>query len=392
MFGAIYIGLSGLNAHAAGLKQVSNNVTNLNTAGFKGTTVSFRDYFGSSDSGGLSHTGSGRPMGHGVGVGDGMLNLKQGELRQTDRGLDLAVDGTGFLVLLDGDRQVFARTGSFQVADDGHIVLSGTRLRLATLDGAGRPVALSVDAARTSAPRPTTTVTFADNLSTTATKPVSVADIGVYDISGVRHLWTATFEKDGANAWKVSVADNTGRAIGTGALKFTTGGTVDPTTTQLTFADGADGANVTFDFSKGVTAFSSGDVSTLRSASVDGQGAGTLTTVAVNADGNLELAYSNDQKTVLGAVALADFRDPQTLTQRDGGLFDHAGGQGVEYSGSADPRVGKAVSRRLEASNVDLSREFGDLILIQRGFQASSQIVSVSNDMIQQLFGMRGQG
>ncbi|HYF22971.1 MAG TPA: flagellar basal body rod C-terminal domain-containing protein, partial [Caulobacteraceae bacterium] len=59
---------------------------------------------------------------------------------------------------------------------------------------------------------------------------------------------------------------------------------------------------------------------------------------------------------------------------------------------SAQDGVGKLVSKQVEASNVDLSQEFGDLILIQRGFQASSQVVSVSNDMIQQLFGIRGQG
>ena len=47
---------------------------------------------------------------------------------------------------------------------------------------------------------------------------------------------------------------------------------------------------------------------------------------------------------------------------------------------------------QIEASNVDLSAQFGELILVQRGFQASSQVVSVSNDMIQQLFGIRGQG
>ncbi len=54
--------------------------------------------------------------------------------------------------------------------------------------------------------------------------------------------------------------------------------------------------------------------------------------------------------------------------------------------------IGKLVSRQIEASNVDLSQEFGDLILVQRGFQASSQVVSASNEMIQQLFGIRGQG
>ena len=59
---------------------------------------------------------------------------------------------------------------------------------------------------------------------------------------------------------------------------------------------------------------------------------------------------------------------------------------------SAHEKVGRVLSNRLEAANVELSDQFGDLILVQRGFQASSQVVSVSNDMIQQLFGMRGQG
>jgi len=112
----------------------------------------------------------------------------------------------------------------------------------------------------------------------------------------------------------------------------------------------------------------------------------------VNATGNLELAYSNEQKLDLGAVALADFRDTQSLVEKDGGLFTYNGSGERMYLASSDPRVGLVKARQLEASNVDLSKQFGDLILIQRGFQASSQIVSVSNDMIQQLFGIRGQG
>ena len=85
-------------------------------------------------------------------------------------------------------------------------------------------------------------------------------------------------------------------------------------------------------------------------------------------------------------------RDPQSLEQKSGGLFTYTGSAEPAYLNSADPRVGQVLGKRIEASNVDLSKEFGDLILIQRGFQASSQIVSVSNDMIQQLFGIRGQG
>ena len=74
------------------------------------------------------------------------------------------------------------------------------------------------------------------------------------------------------------------------------------------------------------------------------------------------------------------------------GLFAYTGDNGRQFLQSASESVGKVVSGRIEASNVELSSEFGELILVQRGYQASSQVVSVSNDMIQQLFGIRGQG
>lgn len=394
MFGAIYIGLSGLNAYSKGLQQVSNNVTNLNTSGFKSSTVSFQNYYGAKDSGGLSYTPNDQSGGNGVGIGDSRLSFQQGELRQSDRDLDLAIDGTGFLVLLDGTEMLYARTGSFEVDKDGYIVLSGTDYRLAALDPSNHPVALSVDGARTNPPKATTTIKFADNLSSTATNAYTVSDLTVYDGSGTAHVWKVAFAKDsaaGTGVWKVTVTDDKNATIGTQSLKFT-GSTVDPTTTKLDFTDATAGFTVSLDFSGGVTSYSSGEVSTLRSASIDGQAVGTITTVTVNSKGRLEIGYSNSQKHELGAIAIADFRDPQSLEQRTGGIFAQTGLGSHAFLNSEDPRVGQVLSKRLEASNVDLSQQFGDLILIQRGFQAASQIVSVSNDMIQQLFGIRGQG
>ncbi|MEN2747879.1 flagellar hook-basal body complex protein [Sphingomonas sp. T9W2] len=388
MFGAIYIGLSGLNAYSKGLQQVSNNVSNLNTTGFKGSTVSFHNLYATPDRGGMSLTGQGGSAGYGVEVDDGTLNFKQGELRSTDRDLDLSVDGSGFLVLLDGDRTLYARTGSFEVDPAGFIVMSGTSYRLATLDATGRAVSLSVDARRTSAPKATTAVTFADNLSSTATS-YAVSDIRVFDASGAAHVWKADFV-NGSDGWTVTVTDDKGVTVGTQTLKFNAG-IVDPATAKLDFADAASGLTVQFDFSSGVTSFSGGEVSTLRAAKVDGYAAGTITGIAADSAGKLQLTYSNGQKVDGGAIALADFRDPTRLEQRDGLFVEREPGQSMLLA-SDDPRVGQVRSKRLEASNVDLSQQFGDLILIQRGFQASSQIVSVSNDMIQQLFGIRGQG
>jgi flagellar hook protein FlgE len=393
MFGSIYVGLSGLGAYSRGLQQVSNNVTNLNSSGFKGTTVAFTDLVGINGNGGKSYSGDARDAGNGVSVGGRQLDFSQGELRQTQRDLDLAVDGSGFMMLLRGEEVLYTRTGSFEVNKDGFIVLAGTDYRLATLDAAGRPVSLSIDSSRTSTPKQTTSIKFADNLSSTATS-FGLSDVKVYDKSGGEHVWQLQFAKSseaGTDQWTVTVTDAKAKTIGTETLKFSQGA-VDPATNKLLFKDDAAGLAVTLDFSENVTSFSAGQVSTLRTAGVDGYKIGVITSVTVNDKGALEIGYSNEQKKELGPVAIADFRDPQALVQRSGGLFLDNGQAQREVLTSEDQRVGRVLSRRLEASNVDLAKQFGELILIQRGFQASSQIISVSNDMIQQLFGIRGQG
>jgi flagellar hook protein FlgE len=390
-FGAIYIGLSGLTAYSKGLQTVSNNISNMNTLGYKSSTVSFGDVYGLGSSGGLDY-GSYAGGGHGVSVNDVAINFNQGELRQTGRDLDLSVDGNGFLVLLDGEDTLYTRTGSFVVADDGFIVLQGTEHRLAVLDEAGRPVALNIDAHRIDPPQMTDRIKFADNLSSTATS-YNLPDVKVYDTEGEEHVWTVAFTRPetAAGEWRVKVSGKGGAEIGTKTLKFT-GSTVDPTTRELVFEDAANGLSVTFDFSEKVTSFSSGTVSSLRAADVAGHPTGSISTLRINQDGKFEIAYTNEEKKELGSIALADFRDPQSLEQRSKALFAFTGFGQRQLLAATDTRVGTVRGGQLEASNVDLGSQFGDLILIQRGFQASSQVISVSNDMIQQLFGIRGQG
>ena len=124
----------------------------------------------------------------------------------------------------------------------------------------------------------------------------------------------------------------------------------------------------------------------------DGHASGVLTSASVNAKGELELGYSNSQTTVLGSIAIADFQDQQQLVRVSGGLFKNSGTGQFQYTSSGSNGIGTLQTGQVEASNVNLTSEFGNLILIQRGFDASSQVISASNDMIQQLFGMRGHG
>lgn len=383
MFGAMFVGLSGMNAFSKGLRQISNNITNLNSAGFKSTKLLFSDMFSS------GAVGAGQ--GQGVELARGRLDFAQGELRQSDRDLDLAIEGDGLLVLLRDGEQFFTRTGSFEINEAGDLVLVGTDYRLTVLDSSGQASPISINAYRTNRPQATSRITFADNLSSSATE-FSLSNIKVFNALGELDQWQVRFERTEASPpgeWTAIVKNGQGAEVGRQTLRFV-GSIADPTTSTLTFAEGD--RSVVLDFSQQVSSFSSGSVSTLRVAQVDGHGAGEIQAVRVNEDGVLEVAYTNEQITTIGPLALALFRDLGTLDQRGAGIFAVTGNARAELLTSAHAAVGRVIGKRSEASNVDLSKEFGDLILVQRGFQASSQVVSVSNDMIQQLFGIRGQG
>jgi flagellar hook protein FlgE len=391
MLGSIYIGLSGLSAYSRGLQTISNNVTNLNTLGFKATTFTFADSFSYGGLGSnFSRYVSGQQVGAGVRYGAEFTDFRQGDLRQTGGDLDLAIQGRGMLVLLNGNHTYYTRTGQFGIDKQGYVSLLGSNYRLGMMNGSGQAEAINIDANKTNPPAKTTKAVFADNLSSTATT-ATVADIAVYDAAGTKHVWKAAFTPVGAanpGEWTVKVTDEAGATVGEKTLKFI-GSVPDPTTNLLTFTSGA--TSVDFDFSK-VSSFSSGTVSSLHIGTVDGYGIGTLSSVTVNEDGQLKLTYSNEQTELLGAVALADFRDPQSLSRLGSGLFEDRAGGNARLLASGQEGIGTLATRQVEASNVDLSAQFGDLILVQRGFQASSQVVSVANDMIQQLFGIRGQG
>lgn len=395
MLGSIFTALSGMNAFSQALQTISNNVANMNSLGYKAQKVSFTGLYNQGGTGGgLSYTAdAGKVVGGGVRFNDPLTDFSQGNLQESTGSLDLAIEGVGFLTLKDGANTLYTRTGQFAVDKDGYVTLQGTDYRLAVLDGSNQPVAANVDISRTNTPVATTSVTFAYNLSSTATT-AGVPNISVYDSNGRQHAWNVNLVPAGAdspNQWTVTVTDETGATIKTSTLSFT-GGAASPATAQITVdatPAGAAPMSVVLDFSK-VTSYS-GATSTLSTSKVDGHPSGDLSAVTVDDTGKVLLTYSNGEKVQLGSVALADFRDPQQLTQIGANIYKYNGTAALQYVQSGQNGVGELQSKQLEASNVSLTTEFGQLILVQRGFQASSQVVSVSNDMIQQLFGMRGQ-
>ncbi|HEX2594080.1 MAG TPA: flagellar basal-body rod protein FlgF [Rhizomicrobium sp.] len=399
MLGSIYIGLSGMDAYSRGLKVISNNVANLNTPGFKAASPQFQDLYDAQ--GGVRGFLGGSFIGtdgRGVKIGTSLTDFKQGDLVQTSNDLDLAIQGRGFLVLMNDGKQFYSRTGQFAIDKDGYVAEQGTGYKLGILDSGGNAVPINIEDKRINDPVATTKVTFAGNLNATvgaATNEDVISDIAVYDSRGQKHVWTVTLTRNDTfhDQWSIAVADSNGSHPDGGLNPFIrfVGGSSDPSAQEVTFTEmpeGADQLSVVLDFSQSRSDFGG---STLATSSVDGTGMGNLTTVTVDDTGQIVLNYSNSKTEKEGAVAVADFRDQQGLTQQGNGLFENSGNSEMSLTASDVDGVGKVISKRLESSNVDLSAEFGDLILIQRGFQACSQVVSVSNDMIQQLFGIRGQ-
>ena len=391
MFGAIYTGLSGLEAFSDGLQAVSNNVTNLDSTGFKSSSVTFANVESALDPAYAGFAGDQATSGGGVQLGQGVINFSAGQLQQTGQSLDLAVNGNGFLVVMDGSETRYLQTGSFQVNSDGYVVLNGTKWRLATLDSSGQPQAISTTPCQTYPPTATTKVPFSGNLSSSATTD-TISNITVYDATGAAHTWKADFSQSSSTGnWSVKVTDENGNTVDTQILSFSNG-TPTAATSQLTFNDAAENLSVVFDFSANVTSYSAEATSTLATGTIDGNAQGTLTSVTVDAKGQLSISYSNNQTKTLGGVAIATFRDPQSLKELSGGMFSAPANAGTVIASTGDPRVGTVQAGYLEASNVNLSAEFGNLIIIQRGYQASSEVISTANDMLQQLFNIRGQG
>lgn len=390
MLDSIHIGMTGLSAHATGLRVIANNTANMNTPGYKGATLQFSDaWYASSGSAGRR-----LELGHGVATAGTRLDLRPGELRQTGQDLDLAVEGEGMFVLRDEQGGfLYTRAGQFDFDAAGVLASRGNGLPVVGIGADGQFRDFTLDGRRTVGGVPTTTVRFTGNLSSTVASQ-SVGSIKVHDALGEEHTLTVKFTNTGAtapNTWKVELFEGS-TLIGESATEFADGR---PLASKSTLAfnwtpAGRPAQALSLELGSDVTSFASGNLSTLAMASQDGKPPGQLSKVRFDAKGMLVLEYSNGSTEEGPRLALARPASPDAVQRSGDNLFMDAGGQGWTIGAAGEGPWGSVRSGALEVSNVDLSREFSELVVMQRGYQASSQVISTANDMLQELFNMKG--
>lgn len=434
--------VSGMDAAGTDLSVVSNNIANLNTIGFKSSSVSFGDVLSQNlaDSTGTSQVGLG------VQVMSVTPQFTQGSFESTSNGLDMAVDGSGFFMVNDSSGNTYyTRDGEFSTDANGNIVNPSNMMVQGYLADAAGNITNTIGNLQITGNSPanmTTEEQVSVNLDATSTPPAAPFTLDgnatgvdddpanynfsdattVYDSQGGAHQVTMYFVNTGANAWTVHYVvadpDNPGSYMEAGQTSGGAGNlpTGAATTQNLTFnANGSlnndnSGTAMDFNFGGGVTnpqpvAFNFGtgtgevpagtglDMSTqfasassVANVTQDGYTAGSLQSVSISQAGIVSGVFSNGETRNIGQIALAGFNAPTGLNLLGKNLYSASAASGQANIGKANTGgLGQINSSSLEQSNVDLDQEFVNMIAAQRTFEANSKVITTTDQMLQVL-------
>jgi len=399
--------VSGLQMHQQWMDVIGNNIANVSTPGFKASGVNFAQLFAQTIRGGGTPNGTQggtnpQQIGLGVGIGSITQEQSQGTLQQTGNSTDLAIQGDGyFLVNMNGQGTGYTRVGDFARDATGTLVEKATAFKVqgwmagatGTLptENATNIQNLVIPTSTSKAPQATANASFLKNLDSNTPIATSVpVPFVVYDSLGNPWSLVATLVPSATpGTWNWTVTDPSGKATlagtTTGTVKFTaagaysafTGGpiTINPAGTAL--------SSVALDFTA-MTQYAG--PSTATAGLQDGYGAGTLSSLAIDKSGIITGTFTNGLTQTLGQVAVATFANPQGLTQQGQDIYvpgNNSGGANVLIAGQGG--AGSIASGALEGSNVDLAKEFTDMIAAERGFQANGRVVTVANQLLQTL-------
>jgi flagellar hook protein FlgE len=223
LLGTLYTAMSGLNAFTRGLDNLSNNVANLNTTGYKANDVFYRELQGNEEFGVGGENGAGIENGQGVAVGGTKVRFSAGELAETGTDTDMAIDGNGLFVLRDGESEFYTRAGEFVLDGKGYLIDPGNGFRVAKLDAGGSLEDINLREKLVSAAQASSEVLLRGTLNRSAVEgtvypPDGAPDtdrveITLYDKNGRSYQAFARFIKQPDAAWTVELVDADGSGL-----------------------------------------------------------------------------------------------------------------------------------------------------------------------------------
>lgn len=514
MMRSLFSGVAGLRTHQTKMDVIGNNIANVNTVGYKGSSVTFRDLVyqtTANASGPNDNTGRAGINAKQIGLGVSTASIysnpaNSGSAETTGNPFDIRINGESFFVVSDGNTQFYTRSGAFTVDANGTLCMSSNGYTVQgydVIDNNGEqqintsalvPLKIMSPANKTSDPKATSAsyITGILDANSDALKPGNTGqnvDMKIYDNEGyrytVKYKFMAVNVYHDVNGNEVTQADYAALADDQKGAITVTKGQYNVSISDILDSNGvsiykekaagqsddayaaekeaffslalnnggvddADGGpqTVTFNTTNGVISGPSNsetdatsyglnmnlyhligtkthddvlrnipmdaftenivvDMKTLKNidnkgtstinggaGGVDttkgsGWAVGTLSSVSIGADGRITGSYTNGQTKLLGQIASAIFSNASGLEKTGDNLYVATMNSGEPVIGDVTANGGSYASGELEMSNVDLSQEFTSMITTQRGFQANSRIITVSDTMLEELINLK---
>lgn len=394
MLRSMYSGVAGLKAHQTMMDVIGNNISNVSTYGFKSSQVSFADmYYQTVSSSSKASTNLGgtnaEQIGYGSKIGAISLNMERSGYASTGKSTDCYISGEGYFDVKDGSgKEYLTRVGQMNFDGSGNLVdnngyfvcgfpvaynssratinnstidfgkengtlMDGYKINVVYADAAAtESTAITADAVNK-------TVTIAFTPSSAAGSPQTLTNKTLQDaLQTGTWTWSGT-APTGFDASKITVSE----------------AAADPNA-EVAATSGIAAQAATFDYSAAPEKITNPY--------------GTLINIAVSSDGTITGENQSGKIVSIAQLALANVSNPQGLEEAGNTCFQAGNNAGtISYSAPGENGTGALQTGGLETSNVDLSTELSDMIMTQRGFQANSKIITVSDDMLDTLVNLK---
>lgn len=452
MMRSLYSGVAGLKTHQTRMDVIGNNIANVNTTAYKSQSMTFSDLMYQTTqaaSGANPTTGVGGTNARQIGLGAKTSAIKtaittQGVSQTTNDPFDIMITGDSFFIVNNGQNNYFTRDGSFYVDGAGNLAMTSTGYNVmgwkVDPNDASAIKQDTVSALRvmttenmTYPPEATKSARISGiidkndtNVNATAGK---IMNLEFYDNQGYKYtakLSVHSTTTDGSFTVQLDdILDSKGKTVladkskaslqqnntdvtdpvlefntNNGSFKNvgTAGAQTAASTLTLHFDTGTfpSFTDITIDFSKCSNLNNNGSstVSPIR-GDAKGNGAGRkvgeMSGIEIQKDGMIYANYDNGCSRLLGQIAVATFANASGLAKEGDNLYSATQNSGDFDGIGTDITTGGGYMNTgvLEMSNVDLSSEFTEMITTQRGFQANSRIITVSDTLLEELTNLK---
>lgn len=466
MMRSLYSGVSGLQNHQTRMDVIGNNVSNVNTTGFKRGRVNFQDMISQQLSGAARPTeekGGVNPKEVGLGMTVAAIDtvFTQGNLQSTGISTDVAIQGNGFFLEKNGEKSYYTRAGAFGLDRDGTLVNPANGYKVQgwmarEIDGemliqtSASTEDLVIPVGSKDPAKATQNVNFACNLNKNTpvipdnatqadiTKGTWSTEFKIYDSFGNPHNLTVNFTRvEGQpNRWNAQVmvdpqkdengeiqnATNTGVGLGAGTssngsqtnftVQFDNTGTLQSVTdasgnrsnetgeiileASYVVPESNDNVRHTFNINLGTigsqvnTVTQSASQSSTKAFYQDGYTMGYLENFKIDSSGVITGVYSNGTNRAIGQLAMATFTNQGGLEKAGDNTYVESINSGTANIGTSGiAGKGSLLAGALEMSNVDLTEQFTDMIVTQRGFQANSKTITTADTLLETVLSLK---